>query len=100
MLIKKSMLSDPELVQLVRVRSRAGMGLIYDEYSSVLFLAIFRFVPVQTEAEDILEQTYLQVYSSIDSFPVKNETFFTWMICIARHLAKEYIMNKQILIPA
>ncbi|MDO3645261.1 RNA polymerase sigma factor [Mucilaginibacter sp. L3T2-6] len=74
---KAAMFSDADLVQLVRIKSRAGMTMIYDAYARALFLAIFRILPIQEEAEEILEQTFLQIYRSVETFPIRDESFFT-----------------------
>jgi hypothetical protein len=40
-------------------------------------------------AENILQDTFLKIWSTIDSYSAEKERLFTWMIAIARNLAKD-----------
>lgn len=91
MILKNAGLDDAELFRMICTKSRAGAEALYDRYAVALLLCIIRIVPENEIAEDILQDTFLKIWSTIDCYSIKKEKLFTWMIAIARNLAK----NKQ-----
>jgi DNA-directed RNA polymerase specialized sigma24 family protein len=87
--VPKLIIEDTELIEMVRSKQRAGAEALYDLYSQALFLAIIRIIPKREIAEDILEQTYLEAWHSIGFYNIRNGRLLTWMMSIARSLARE-----------
>lgn len=68
-----------------------GAEALYDQYSQVLLLAIIRIVPQKKIAEDLLEQTFIKAWHSFDLYSTQQGTVLTWMMAIARGLAKDFL---------
>ncbi len=61
------------------------MRQLYDAYAPSLFGNIRRYVPEKTDAEDILQDSLIKIFSSMDSFTPKREgSLGAWMrkICV------------------
>jgi hypothetical protein len=61
MFVKSPRLADIEIARLVHLKNRAAAEALYDGYASALFLAIYRIVPQKQVAENILEQTFVEI---------------------------------------
>jgi RNA polymerase sigma-70 factor (ECF subfamily) len=90
----KSVLTDADIVRLVRLKCRAGVEALYDRYAVALLIAIIRIVPQKDIAEDILEQAFIKIWNSFDLYSPQKKKLFTWMIAIARSLAIEALSAK------
>ncbi|QEM03061.1 hypothetical protein DIU31_005825 [Mucilaginibacter rubeus] len=90
----KSVLTDADIIRLVRLNSRAGAEALYDRYAIALLIAIIRIVPQKSMAEHTLEQTFIKIWHSFDLYSPKKGKLFTWMVMIARSQAKDAYMPR------
>ena len=90
----KISLSEAELVQAIRARQRVGSEALYDMYSASLFGVIVRIVQKQELAEDLLQDTFLKIWNSFDSYDEKKGRLFTWMVNLARNLSIDKLRSK------
>jgi|GEM_PF-5485479 len=81
---------QPEFLQMIRSRSRAGAEALYDQYAQVLSLAIFRIVHEKALTEIILEKTICKISDSADDYNKNELLLLTWMLAIAKQLAREH----------
>jgi DNA-directed RNA polymerase specialized sigma24 family protein len=84
---------EDEAVKLFVSKSILAAETLYDRYAKVLRLTIFRIVPVRNAAEEILQQTFLEIWNGIDLFSQQKEKLVTWMLQIARRLAYDYLIK-------
>ncbi|MBC8125160.1 MAG: sigma-70 family RNA polymerase sigma factor [Candidatus Kapabacteria bacterium] len=72
-------------------RLRSGdpsvMSELYDAYSPALYGVVLRILRSQTHAEDILQETFVRVWTKRDTYADGKGSLFTWMLNIARNLA-------------
>jgi RNA polymerase sigma-70 factor (ECF subfamily) len=71
----------------LKAKDERGLSALYDQYSHVLMGIIIRIVRNKGVAEEILQQTMLKVWGSIDQYDENKSTLFTWMSTIARNSA-------------
>lgn len=83
---------------LIRQRHPSGMILLFDTYGASIYGVIFRLVEDKIIAEKILSDTLISVYHHIEDFRPEFSSFFTWIVKIARSMAKDHIFtsNKSI----
>lgn len=63
-------------------------------YSAALFGVISRIV-IHTEiAEDLLQETFIKIWNSAESYDPSKGRLFTWMINIARNLSIDKLRSK------
>lgn len=63
-------------------------------YSASLFGVISRIVVHTEVAEDILQETFLKIWNSADTYDASKGRLFTWMMNIARNLAIDKLRSK------
>lgn len=90
----KISLPEPELIQAIRSRQRNGSEALYDMYSASLFGVIVRIVQDQELAEDLLQDTFVKIWNSFDSYDEKKGRLFTWMVNLARNLSIDKLRSK------
>ncbi len=90
-------LTETELVTELRCRSRAGAEALYDRYAKALWLAIFRLVPEQDAAGELLCETYLAAWRTLESYDETEQTVLAWMMAIARKRALLHLQTKTLL---
>ena len=78
---------DLELVRAIQRGDESALGALYDRYSAILFGLIVRIVNSRPEAEDILQQVFLQVWNRAASFDEARGKVFTWLVTLARSRA-------------
>ncbi|QJD96801.1 RNA polymerase sigma factor [Mucilaginibacter robiniae] len=87
-------LSEEELVQALQRHEKVAAEALYDMYSPALYGVIFRIVNDETTAEDIVQETFVKIWRSSNSYSADKGRLFTWMMNIARNLAIDKIRSK------
>lgn len=60
---------------------------IYDRYSPILLGLLLRILRSRAEAEDVLQEVFLQVWQRAHSFDSERGRAFTWLVTLARSRA-------------
>lgn len=76
--------NDVELLKAVAARNEAALGQIYDRYRVILFGVLLRILNDRAEAEDVLQETFLQVWRRAADFDETRGRPFTWLVTLAR----------------
>jgi RNA polymerase sigma-70 factor, ECF subfamily len=79
--------SDPDAALMLRVKrgDRAAFAELVDKYKQPVTNFIFRSLHDETEAEDLAQNVFLQVYKSRSRYQ-HTAKFSTWLFTIARNL--------------
>lgn len=88
-------LNEDALVARLRARDDAAVSILYDRYSPALYGVIMQVVKVEEIAEDVLQEAFLKIWKSFDSYDEYKGKLFTWMINICRNLAIDKIRSKE-----
>lgn len=91
---QKISLSEDNLIQALRNREKIAVEALYDMYSASLYGVILRIVIEQELAEDILQETFVKIWHSFQSYSADKGRLFTWMVNIARNLAIDKVRSK------
>ncbi|MFC4557420.1 RNA polymerase sigma factor SigX [Virgibacillus kekensis] len=67
---------------------------IYDEYHQDLYQFIFYMVKDKETCEDLVQEVYIKVINSYDSFK-GDSSKKTWLFSIARHVTIDYFRRKK-----
>ncbi|MCJ8164177.1 sigma-70 family RNA polymerase sigma factor [Pontibacter sp. E15-1] len=65
------------------------LGLLYDAYAPVMLGVISRIVPDQHMAEEVLQETFVAIWSRIKVYDASKGRFLIWGLAIARGIALE-----------
>jgi RNA polymerase sigma-70 factor (ECF subfamily) len=79
-----SKLSDSELLHAVARGDETALADCYDRYRVILFSIILRILNDRQEAEDCLQEVFLQVWRRAGDFDEARGRAFTWLVTIAR----------------
>lgn len=82
-----SEISDNDLLRAVSRGDERALAAIYDRYRLILFGLILRILHDRPEAEDVLQEAFLQVWRRAADFDESRGRAFTWLVTIARSRA-------------
>jgi RNA polymerase sigma-70 factor (ECF subfamily) len=82
-----SQVSDSDLLHAVSRGDETALAAIYDRYRLILFGLILRILHDRQEAEDVLQEAFLQVWRRAADFDESRGRVFTWLVTIARSRA-------------
>jgi len=75
---------DVELLKAVAAKNEAALGQLYDRYRLILFGVLMRILNNREEAEDVLQEVFLQVWRRAADFDENRGKPFTWLVTLAR----------------
>jgi RNA polymerase sigma-70 factor (ECF subfamily) len=75
---------DVELLKAVAAKDEAALGQLYDRYRLILFGVLMRILNNREEAEDVLQEVFLQVWRRAADFDENRGRPFTWLVTLAR----------------
>ncbi len=84
---ESSQISDNDLLKAIARGDEAALGDCYDRYKLILFSLILRILHDRPEAEDCLQEVFLQVWRRAKDFDESRGRAFTWLVTIARSRA-------------
>ncbi len=84
---------DTELMLRVKRGDREAFEALVEKYKRPVVNLIYRTLPDATEAEDLAQHVFLQVYKSADRYKVSAK-FSTWIFTIARNLCLNEIRRR------
>jgi RNA polymerase sigma-70 factor (ECF subfamily) len=78
---------DIALIQRLVARDGTAVGELYDRHSRLLYGLILRIVRDRSEAEEILQEVFVQVWTRADTYDVGIGPPIAWFVRIARNRA-------------
>lgn len=85
--------SDEHLVERYRGGDRDAFAQIVHRYQQELFHFLVRFLGSRAQAEDAFQETFMQVYASIDTFHT-DRRFKPWLFTIATNKARDMLRRQ------
>jgi len=79
--------ADPELFARIAAGDRDAFGFFYDRYAPVLFGFCVRILRDARDAEDVLQEVFVQVWRDAGRFDATRASVKTWLFTIARSRA-------------
>jgi RNA polymerase sigma-70 factor (ECF subfamily) len=75
---------DVKLLKAIAARDEAALAQLYDHYRVILFGLLMRILSNREEAEDVLQEVFLQVWRKAEDFDENRGRPFTWLVTLAR----------------
>jgi RNA polymerase sigma factor (sigma-70 family) len=85
---------EVEIIRELKKQTELSFNKLYLSYSSMLLGVILKLVSSREIAEDILQETFIKIWRSMDLYDADKGRLFTWMSCLARNTAKDYLKGK------
>lgn len=80
-------LDDAQLMRRIAARDREAFSRLYDRYAGVLHSTVFRVLNNPDEANDVLQEVFLQLWEKAPSYDPALGKPFSWAMTMARHKA-------------
>ena len=87
-------ITEEELLHLLATNGKEGMHLLYDKYAPALYGIIHKIVGSDKLAEDILQDSFIKIWSHLTTYDKNKGRLFTWMLNIARNKAIDCTRSK------
>jgi RNA polymerase sigma-70 factor, ECF subfamily len=79
--------ADLDLLKRIVTRDERAVAELYDRHSRLVFSVIRRILRSQSDAEDVLQETFVRVWSRADTYDPSLGSPATWLTRIARNRA-------------
>jgi RNA polymerase sigma-70 factor, ECF subfamily len=77
--------TDIAILERIMARDQYAVGDLYDRHSRLLFSLILRIVRDRSEAEEVLQEVFLSVWTKIESYDQRLGSPAGWLVRIARN---------------
>ena len=92
--MRKKILTQDELIALLKGRNESGFNYLYDNYSAALYGVILRIVIFKDDADEVLQDVFVKIWNSTAQYDASKGTLYTWMLNIARNTAIDKLKSK------
>lgn len=83
--------SAAQLIQQIAQRDREAFRQLYDRTSSLVFSLMMRMVKVRSDAEDLLQEVFVQIWRQASNYNAERGSPESWIVNIARSRAIDKI---------
>lgn len=88
-------LTDAMLMARIRNGDQGALGDLYDRYSQVVYSVALRVLGDTAQAEDILQDIFMQIWRNPQSFDSSRGSLGAWLAVIARHRAIDALRRRK-----
>jgi RNA polymerase sigma-70 factor (ECF subfamily) len=86
---------DLSLLQRIAARDDAALAELYDRHSRLAFGIIRRIVQSPSDAEEVLQETFVRVWSRAETYDARLGSPAAWVVRIARNRAIDRVRARQ-----
>ena len=86
---------DIRLLEKVVQRDQTSFAALYDRYASLIYTMVLRMVKSTDEAEDLLQEIFMQIWNKAEMFAGSKGSVYTWVVTIARRKAIDRLRSSQ-----
>lgn len=83
-----------ELVTALRNKDDQAFSYLYENYSGALYGVIKQIVADAELSNDVLQETFVNIWKRIDTYDAEKGRLFTWMLNVARNAAIDKTRSK------
>ena len=87
--------TDSILMSRIRDGDEDALGILHDRYAQVVYSVALRVLGDTTQAEDILQELFLQIWRNPQTFDASRGSLGAWLAVIARHRAIDYLRRRR-----
>ena len=91
-------LEDAKLVAVLREGCEDALAILFERYSGLVFSIAQNILKDNGEAEEAVQQAFLDLYRAIDQFNPERGTFKIWLLQFAYHRSisrREHLLSKK-----
>ncbi|MBL8908024.1 MAG: sigma-70 family RNA polymerase sigma factor [Rhizobiales bacterium] len=83
------------LIQRIALGDRAAFDRLYARTSAKLFGVCLRILNDRSEAEEVLQDTFIKIWRRADGYAVTDLSPITWLVAVARHQAIDRLRRRK-----
>jgi RNA polymerase sigma-70 factor (ECF subfamily) len=87
--------SDLDLMQAIQAEDPDALAQLYDRYNGILKALILRVVHNEAEADDLLQEIFMEIWNQAKNFSAQKGKPLGWMVTLARRRAIDGLRKKQ-----
>jgi RNA polymerase sigma-70 factor (ECF subfamily) len=87
--------TDLELMQRIQAEDADALSLLYDRYCGILKALILRVIHNESEADDLLQEVFMEIWNQAKNFSSEKGKALGWMVTLARRRAIDALRKKQ-----
>jgi RNA polymerase sigma-70 factor (ECF subfamily) len=87
--------SDETLMKAITARQQIALRELYQRYGKTLKSVITRVVREETEADDVLQEIFLQIWKEAENYSPKAGRPLGWVVTLARRRAIDRLRRRQ-----
>ena len=85
-----------QLVERIRQKDQRAMSQFYQTYVKELSSVCYRYVPDEDDAKDVLQNSFVKIFTSISTMEYRDEKAFKgWLVRIVANEALMFLRNKK-----
>jgi RNA polymerase sigma-70 factor, ECF subfamily len=88
-------ITDSTLISRVRAGDEDALAALHDRYSQVVYSVALRVLGETTQAEDILQEIFLQLWRNPQTFDSNRGSLGAWLAVITRHRAIDQLRRRR-----
>jgi RNA polymerase sigma-70 factor, ECF subfamily len=93
--IDEGMPSDLDLMRGIQAEDPDALSQLYDRYNGILKALILRVVHNEAEADDLLQEIFMEIWKQAKNFSPEKGKPLGWMVTLARRRAIDGLRKKQ-----
>ena len=90
-------LSDAAVLRLVAERQADALAELYDRFSPTLLALARRILGANADAEDVLQEVFVQVWNRGERYDPARSSVSTWLVLIARSRAIDRLRSRKVI---
>jgi len=87
--------TDSMLISRIRAGDEDALAALHDRYSQVVYSVALRVLGETTQAEDILQEIFLQLWRNPQTFDSNRGSLGAWLAVITRHRAIDHLRRRR-----
>src|SRR5262249_29115707 len=87
--------SDLELMRGIQAEDPDALSQLYDRYNGILKALILRVVHNEAEADDLLQEIFMEIWKQAKNFSPEKGKPLGWMVTLARRRAIDGLRKRQ-----
>lgn len=91
----ESNVEDSDLLAQLQKGDQAAMATLYDRYSKLVYSVALRVMRDPPAAEDVLQEIFMQVWRSPDSFVATKGSLGGWLAVVARNRSIDVLRRRR-----
>src|ERR1700730_8999554 len=87
--------TDVDLMRRIQDEDADALALLYDRYNGILKALILRVIHNETEADDLLQEIFMEIWNQAKNFSAQKGKPLGWMVTLARRRSIDGLRKKQ-----